>query len=95
MRTFSTVELVKHLGDVTHAASQEPIAITQHRKKRFVLMSVERFEQMRQGLDPRRAYGPGELPEDEQAAAVATLERTIAALESGGDLSQRSRSHAR
>ena len=58
MRTFSTVKLVKHLGDVTHAASQEPIAITQHRKKRFVTMPVERFEQMRNGVNPRRATGP-------------------------------------
>ena len=76
MRTFSTVELVKHLGDVTHAAAQEPVAITHHRKPRFVMMSVERFEQMRHGANPRRAFGPGELPDDEQAAAADALERS-------------------
>ncbi len=81
MRQFSTAELVKHIGDVTHAASQEPVAITQHRKPRFVMMSMEKYETMRRENDPRRAFGPGELPAAEAAAIVAELERSIADLE--------------
>jgi hypothetical protein len=83
MRAFSTVDLVKQLGDVTHAAAQAPISITQYRKPRFVMMTVERFEEMRKGNDPRRAFGPGELPADEADAVVEALERSIAALEVG------------
>ena len=78
MRQFSTVDLVKQLGNVTHAAAQEPIAITQHRKPRFVLMSIERYEQFRAANDPRRAFGPGELPRDEAELVVDALERSIA-----------------
>lgn len=81
MRQFSTAELVKHVGDVTHAAAQAPVAITQHKKPRFVLMTMESFEAMRRQSDPRRAYGPGELPPDEAGIVVAALERSIAELE--------------
>jgi PHD/YefM family antitoxin component YafN of YafNO toxin-antitoxin module len=84
MRQFSTADLVKHIGDVTHAAAQEPVAITQHRKARFVMMTMENYEAMRRDNDPRRAFGSGDLPEDESAAVVAEIERSIADLESRG-----------
>ena len=47
MRTFSTVELTQQVGTVTYAASKEPVAITHHRKPRYVLMSMEDFEKLR------------------------------------------------
>ena len=81
MRQFSTAELVKQIGDVTHAASQEPVAITQHRKPRYVLMTVEQYELMKRS-DPRRAFGPNELPPNEAARVVASLEQSIEELES-------------
>lgn len=83
MRAFSTVDLVKQLGDVTHAAAQGPISITQYRKPRFVMMTVERFEEMRKGHDSRRVFGPGELPRDEAQDVAEALERSIAELERG------------
>ena len=81
MRQFSTAELVKHVGDVTHAASQAPVAITQYKKPRYVLMSVERYDALRRAGDPRRVFGPGELPDEEAGAVVAALEHSIAELE--------------
>jgi hypothetical protein len=63
MRHFTTVELVRDLKTVTHAASRAPVAITQHRKARYVLMAIEDFERLTRGVeDPRRAFGPGETP---------------------------------
>lgn len=55
MRQFSTVELAQKIGSVTHAASREPVSITQHRKARFVLMSIEDYERLRRGADTREA----------------------------------------
>ena len=81
MRQFSTAELVKHVGDVTHAASQAPVTITQYKKPRYVLLTVERYEALRRENDPRRAFGPGELPPDEAEAVIVALERSIAELE--------------
>jgi len=63
MRQFSTVELLRDLKTVTHAAAREPIAITQHRKPRFVLMAVEDYERLQaSNPDPRRAYLVEETP---------------------------------
>jgi prevent-host-death family protein len=77
MRTFSTVELTQQIGAVTHAASREPVTITHHRKPRFVLMSVEDFEKMREGGRPRRAFGVGEAPPELADMLAAEIERRI------------------
>lgn len=81
MRHYSTAELVKQIGEVTHAAAQAPVAITHHRKPRYVLMTIEQYELM-SAADPRRVFGPNELPPAEAAHVVAALERSIAELES-------------
>jgi hypothetical protein len=80
MRQFSTAELVKQIGDVTHAASQAPVAITHHRKRRYVLMTIEQYETLKRS-DPRRAFSAHELPPDEAAHVAAELEKSIAQLE--------------
>ncbi len=83
MREFSTVELLRDLKTVTHAAAREPVAITQHRKQRFVLMAIEDFEKLRAGSpDPRKAYAAGETPPELAAKLAEGLDRII---ESDGD----------
>ena len=77
MRTFSTVELTQQIGAVTHAASREPVTITHHRKPRFVLMSMEDFEKMREGGRPRRAFGAGETPPELAELIAPELKRRI------------------
>lgn len=62
MKEFSTVELARDIRTVTIAASKAPVAITQHRRPRYVLMSVEDFERLARQADSRRTYGPGEAP---------------------------------
>ena len=63
MRSFSTHDLNKQVGEVTDAASKSPILITRHRRPRFVMMSVEHYESLRGESDPREVYGAGETPE--------------------------------
>ena len=78
MRKFSTVDLLRDLKTVTHAAAREPVAITQHRKARFVLMAMEDFERLRAGNpDPRRAYRADETPTELADLLVAGLDRII------------------
>lgn len=78
MREFSTVELLRDLKTVTHAATREPVAITQHRKQRFVLMAIEDFEKLMSGHpDPRRAYIVGETPPELAAKLLDGLDRII------------------
>jgi prevent-host-death family protein len=59
-RVFSTADLSRKVGDVTHAASEAPVTITHHNKPRYVLMSIAEFERM----NPQRAYAVDEIPEE-------------------------------
>ena len=70
MKTFSTGDLSRKIGDVTHAASQAPVTITQHNKPRYVMMSVEAFQR----LDPQRAYRVEETPDDVAAWLLPALD---------------------
>ena len=64
MREFTTADLNKQVGEVTSAAIRSPVTITRHRKPRFVMMSFEHYQHITRTGDPRRAYGPGETPDD-------------------------------
>ncbi|MGX5806060.1 type II toxin-antitoxin system prevent-host-death family antitoxin [Bradyrhizobium sp. Arg314] len=75
MRQFTTADLNKQVGDVTDAASREPVVLTKHRKPRFVLMSYERYERMRIGGDPRRAYRISEMPEKHKELFEKEIDR--------------------
>ena len=79
MREFSTVELLRDLKTVTHAATREPVAITQHRKPRFVLMAVEDFEKLTTAAtDSRRVYLAEETPPELGGLFDAALDELIA-----------------
>jgi PHD/YefM family antitoxin component YafN of YafNO toxin-antitoxin module len=78
MREFSTVDLLRDLKTVTHAAAREPVAITQHRKRRFVLMAIEDFQRLKvAGEDPRKAYHVDDTPPELASLLVAGLDRII------------------
>ena len=75
MRSFSTHDLNKQVGDVTDAAAKAPVIITRHRKPRFVMMSYEHYRRLAEATDPRRAYGAGETPDDIAALFDGELAR--------------------
>jgi prevent-host-death family protein len=75
MRSFTTVDLLRDLKSVTHAAAREPVTITQHRKPRFVLMAVEDYEALSsRAADPRRAVATADMPPDIAAIFDAALD---------------------
>ena len=75
MKTFTTGDLNKQVGDVTDAASREPVILTKHRKARFVLMSYEHYERMVGGENPRRALRAAEMPREHEALFGAEIEK--------------------
>ena len=85
MRHFSTLELTKNIAAVTDAAIKEPVAITKHRKTKFILMAKEDFDRMRKAADPRRVYGPGETPPELAKMIVEHLDKIIAEGEAAGE----------
>jgi PHD/YefM family antitoxin component YafN of YafNO toxin-antitoxin module len=78
MRIFSTVDLLRDLKTVTHVAAREPVAITQHRKVRFVMMAIEDYEQLAAAKDPRRAILTAETPSDIADVFEPALDQLIA-----------------
>lgn len=82
MRRFTTVELDKNIGDIKAVAAREPVIITEHRKDRLVMMSIEDFERLRRAGDPQRAFGAGETPAEIAAPFLAEIDR---ALDAPGD----------
>ena len=71
MRTFSTADLNKHVGDVTDAARREPVFITHHRKPRFVLMVIEEYERLRGREDRRKGFTLEDMPADIEEGLLA------------------------
>jgi len=72
MRSFPSTDLKQTLGDVLDAASYEPIAITKHKKPRFVLMSIRDYEQ-RFMKDERQAFAVEEMPAEHLEMLEASL----------------------
>ena len=78
MRSFSTVDLLRDLKTVTHAASRSPVTITQHRKPRFVMMAIEDFEKLQNPYpDPRKVYRVEETPPELAKLISEGLQRII------------------
>ncbi|HZK98787.1 MAG TPA: hypothetical protein VFC47_02715 [Caulobacteraceae bacterium] len=83
MRTFTTVELLRDLPSVTEAVARGPVAITRHRKPRYVIMAMEDFARLSGVRHAREVYLTGDLPDDVRAELSEGLAATIADL--GGD----------
>jgi len=63
MKTFPAADLTRHTGDLFTAATLAPVAITKHRKPRFVIMSVERYEQLSGEHTSQLAVSVADMPE--------------------------------
>ena len=81
MLRFTTVELDKNVGDVKAAAARAPVIITEHRKDRFVFMSIEDFQRLGRQGNPQRAYGAGETPPDLAQQLISEIDRTLSRLD--------------
>lgn len=83
-KEFSIADLMRHTGDVLDDATRAPVTITKRSKPKFVLMSVERYEQM-MNRSPQRAYMIDELPDDLRMSLIEGLERDLAAADNADD----------
>ena len=75
MRQFSSTDLGNRTGDVLAAAAREPVAVSRHGKRRFVLLTIERYERFKTFGDPRIARRTADIPPEEGALLVAELTR--------------------
>ena len=64
LKQFAAGDLTRNTGDLFQAATVAPVAITKHRKPRFVIMSMERFEALTAGRGSQVAVEVTDMPED-------------------------------
>jgi prevent-host-death family protein len=73
---FKAADLTRHTSELFDAAIRSPIAITKHRKPKFVLMSMEQYRLLERG-SPQQAHMIDELPDDLRALMIEGLERDL------------------
>jgi hypothetical protein len=77
MKEFAAAELTGKTGDLSEAASVSPVAITKHRKPRYVIMSMERYENLTNDHDTRPAFHIDDLCNDEADSLISCLQHSI------------------
>ncbi|WP_140846757.1 type II toxin-antitoxin system prevent-host-death family antitoxin [Paracoccus sp. FO-3] len=75
---FKAADLTRHTSDLFEAAIRSPVAITKHRKPRFVLMSMDQYRKLTQG-PTQQVHMLDEMPDDLRALMIEGLERDTAA----------------
>ena len=64
MKQFKAKDLTRNTADLWTAATLAPVAITKHRKARFVVMSVERYEALMDGRSSQVAVDVANMPDE-------------------------------
>jgi hypothetical protein len=64
MREFAAGDLTRNTGDLFEAATVAPVAITKHRKPRYVVMSMERYEALTQNANKQIAIDVSDMPDE-------------------------------
>lgn len=63
-RTYTTSDLSRRSGDVIAAALTAPVTLTRRNKPRFVLLTVDLFDELMRKADPRRVGKTDDMPAD-------------------------------
>ena len=64
MKKFQAKDLARNAADLWIPATVAPVAITKHRKARFVVMSIERYEELLGGEASRVSVDVANMPDD-------------------------------
>ncbi len=64
MKQFQAKDLTRNTTDLWTAATIAPVAITKHRKARFIVMSVERYAALVRGETSQVAIDVANMPDD-------------------------------
>lgn len=64
MKEFPAASLTRNTSDLFEAATVAPVAITKHRKPRYVVMSMERFEALSRSATTQIAVDVADMPDE-------------------------------
>ena len=74
MKEFPAADLNRSPADLFEAATIAPVAITKHRKPRFVVMSMERYTTLTEGRSTQEAHSVANMPPELGAMLAQGLE---------------------
>lgn len=64
MKQFQAKDLTRDTTDLWTAATIEPVAITKHRKPRFVVMSVEQYDALVNDANTQMSVEVANMPDE-------------------------------
>ena len=73
---FKAADLTRHTSELFDAAIRSPVAITKHRKPKFVLMSMDQYQLLAKGAT-QQVHMLDEMPDDLKALMIEGLERDM------------------
>jgi len=73
---FKAADLTRHTSELFDAAIRSPVAITKHRKPKFVLMSMDQYQQLARGAT-QQVHMLDEMPDDLKALMIEGLEQDM------------------
>ena len=73
---FKAADLTRHTSELFDAAIRSPVAITKHRKPKFVLMSMDQYQQLAKGAT-QQVHMLDEMPDELKALMIEGLERDM------------------
>jgi antitoxin Phd len=74
MAQFSLTDLSSRSNEVVEAAVRGPVEITQHGRRKFVLLAVEDYDQLIVAANMRRAFHADGAPDEIARMMLAALE---------------------
>ena len=74
---FTSSELSQNIGEVLEAARKNPVTITHYKRPQFVILSHEKFEQMKTAGNPRKVGTWDDLSDGEMNELETALENYI------------------
>jgi antitoxin Phd len=84
MPSFTLTDLGNKSGEVVEAAFRGPVEITSRGKRKFVLLTADQFDRLREGASSQRAFHVNDLTAAERDYFATGLDQ-LAAGESGKD----------
>lgn len=73
---FKAADLTRHTSELFDAAIRSPFAITKHRKPKFVLMSMDQYQQLARRAT-QQVHLIYEMPDDLKALMIAGLDQDL------------------
>ena len=73
MDSYTVTKLNKTPSEVLDAAYRRPVQLTEHGRRKYVVMAADHYDRMVR-TDPRKAYHLPDAPDDVKAEILAALD---------------------